>query len=110
MNYSYIYGKALKIKTDKFENINLQVLVLKNYKFNGRVYEYEGKTYTNIKVRHTMNVEEGKFYRFMVMATDVYMGHEYIKRFQIEELPKEVSDKLMVDVDKPPKRVLVEFD
>ncbi len=110
MNYSYIYGKALKIKTDKYEKTNLQVLVLKNHRFKGNVYEMGTNKYTNIKTRHTMNVEEGKFYRFMIMEVGEYKGFEYVKRFQIEELPEAVSKKLMEENDKPPEIVKVAFD
>ena len=108
--YSYIYGKALKTKVDKFENTTLQVLVLKNYRYPANIYEMKNNKYTNIKTRHTMNVEEGKIYRFMVMETDSYKNHEYVKRFQIEELPKEVAEKLMEENDKPPAKVQVAFD
>ena len=68
-NYSYIYGKALKTTVDKFNETkqNLQVLVLKDYRYPAKIYEMGNNKYTNIKTRHTMAVEEGKFYRFMVM-------------------------------------------
>ncbi len=90
----YIYGKALKVLSSDFGK-NLQVVVVKNKNYSGKITEYNGTQFTYIKERHlkNSNVENGKYYRFLVRETGNYMGRNFIKRFEITELPQHLQDK-----------------
>ncbi len=108
-NNKYIYGKALQIKTDKFGNDNLMVKVIKNKNYPNKITDYRGKKYAYIKKRHLdeVNIEEGKYYRFLVDQMDTYMGRDYVSSFIIDELPKEIYKKYTI---KPKNMNPVFFD
>ena len=104
---SYIYGKATTIKTDKFGNDNLLVVVKRNHNYPARVWEHDGVSFTSIKARHLKGMQkedyEGKWFRFMVTGMGTYMDKEYVSSYQIDALPKHISDKLEDEVVAKPR-------
>ena len=95
---AYIYGKALTIKTDKFGNDNLMVIVKRNHGYTGRTWEHNDTVFTNIKARHLKNLTkeqyENQWFRFMETGHGEYMGKSYISSFQIDALPQHMVDRL----------------
>lgn len=90
----YIYAKVLKVITSAYGK-NLQVVVVKNKNYTGKITEYEGTDFAYIKERLYKNyiVENGKYYRFLVLEMGEYMAKSYIKRLEITELPQNLQDK-----------------
>lgn len=101
--HAYIYGKATTIKTDKFGNDNLMVIVKRNHNYTGRTWEHNDTTFTNIKARHLKNLTkeqyENQWFRFMEVGHGEYMGKKYISKFQIDPLPSAMIATLDTEVE-----------
>ena len=90
----YIYGKFLKETTSDYGK-NIQVVVVKNKNYTGKVKEFNGADFAYIKERlyKGKKLETGHYYRFLVLQTGVYMNTPFIKRMEITELPKKLQEK-----------------
>ncbi len=97
-NDKYIYGKALQMKVDKFGNNNLMIKVIKEKNYPSKISEYRGRRYAYIKERHLdeVNIEEGKYYRFLVSQMSNYMGRDYVSSYEIVELPEHTYKKYII--------------
>ena len=90
----YIYGKFLKETSSQYGK-NIQVVVVKNKNYTGKIKEFNGADFAYIKERLYKNhkLESGKYYRFLVLQKGVYMETPFIKRMEITELPKNLQER-----------------
>ena len=90
----YIYGKFLK-ETSSDYGKNIQVVVVKNKNYTGKVKEFNGADFAYIKERlyKHYKLETGHYYRFLVLQKGNYMNTPFIKRMEITELPKKLQEK-----------------
>lgn len=90
----YIYAKYLKEVSSNFGK-NIQVVVVKNKNYTGKISTFEGTDFVYIKERLYKNhvLVTGNYYRFLVLEKGNYMGKNYVKRMEITELPEKMKLK-----------------